>query len=409
MTLVYRRTRAQMPADPAEVDDCIEEGIGLRDLLAPASVVADGGRVAGLACTRMTPGRARRLRPAPAGAGARAARRSSPPTPSSRPSARSRCWTSWPGSQLAAQAGRHPGGRTPPPGRPACPGLFAGGDVVHGPASVIQAIADGRAAAEAIARRHGVAIRGRAAAGQGQRRPRACMEKKARLRPAQKVPVLPLTERAGFNEVISTFTPEAAAVEAGRCLDCDDLCSLCVTVCPNRANHAYPMAPFRLDLPRAGAARRPAGAGRHPAVRGGADRADPQHRRLLQRMRQLHHLLPHRRRALPGQAALLDRPRRASGRPRATPSAWSAPGTAWSSRPAWAARPHRLEVGAAGDPVPRRPGQRPLPAPDPGSSWAGRPRAPWPKGHQVDFAPCATLLVLLNAEPVIPDLVRSDQ
>ena len=38
VTLVYRRTRAQMPADPAEVEDCIEEGIGLRDLLAPASV-----------------------------------------------------------------------------------------------------------------------------------------------------------------------------------------------------------------------------------------------------------------------------------------------------------------------------------------------------------------------------------
>ena len=38
------------------------------------------------------------------------------------------------------------------------PGLFAGGDVVHGPASVIHAIADGRAVAEAIARRHGVAI-----------------------------------------------------------------------------------------------------------------------------------------------------------------------------------------------------------------------------------------------------------
>jgi putative selenate reductase len=37
--------------------------------------------------------------------------------------------------------------------------------------------------------------------------------------------------------------------EASRCLDCDDLCSLCVTVCPNRANHAYTMVPFRLDLP----------------------------------------------------------------------------------------------------------------------------------------------------------------
>ena len=41
VTIVYRRTRAQMPADPAEVHDCIEEGIGIRDLLAPGG---RGGR-----------------------------------------------------------------------------------------------------------------------------------------------------------------------------------------------------------------------------------------------------------------------------------------------------------------------------------------------------------------------------
>jgi putative selenate reductase len=37
--------------------------------------------------------------------------------------------------------------------------------------------------------------------------------------------------------------------EASRCLDCDDLCSLCVTVCPNRANHAYATAALKLALP----------------------------------------------------------------------------------------------------------------------------------------------------------------
>ena len=56
VTLVYRRTRAQMPADPAEVHDCIEEGIGLRDLLAPAGVLASDGRVEALICTPMALG-----------------------------------------------------------------------------------------------------------------------------------------------------------------------------------------------------------------------------------------------------------------------------------------------------------------------------------------------------------------
>jgi putative selenate reductase len=63
------------------------------------------------------------------------------------------------------------------------------------------------------------------------------------------VPVLPLTDRHGFDEVLKPFTPESAAIEAARCLDCDDLCSLCVTVCPNRANLAYSLEPFSLDLP----------------------------------------------------------------------------------------------------------------------------------------------------------------
>jgi putative selenate reductase len=127
-------------------------------------------------------------------------------------------------------------------------GLFAGGDVVHGPASVIQAIADGRAAAEAIGRRHGIQVEAEPQLDKGGSTS-AVMDKKARLHAGQKVPVLPLTERTGFAEVNQTFTPESAALEASRCLDCDDVCSLCVTVCPNRANHAYTMAPFRLALP----------------------------------------------------------------------------------------------------------------------------------------------------------------
>jgi putative selenate reductase len=128
------------------------------------------------------------------------------------------------------------------------PGLFAGGDLVHGPASVIQAIADGRAVAETIARRHGVEVKGEPQLEKG-RADAALMEKKSRLTPAQRVPVLPLSDRHGFTEVIGAFSPEAAALEASRCLDCDDLCSLCVTVCPNRANQAYGIEPFSLELP----------------------------------------------------------------------------------------------------------------------------------------------------------------
>jgi putative selenate reductase len=75
------------------------------------------------------------------------------------------------------------------------------------------------------------------------------MEKKAfQVRP-QTVPTLPIHQRSGFAEVEQSFDQDAAIAEAARCLDCDDLCSLCVTVCPNRANMAYAMAPLRLSMP----------------------------------------------------------------------------------------------------------------------------------------------------------------
>jgi putative selenate reductase len=246
VTLVYRRMRAQMPADPAEVHDCIEEDIGLRDLLAPASVQSLDGKVSGLTCTRMRLGEkdaSGRPRPVPMdGPGELLPADTIIVAISQEP-----VLDFLEGLVVARKAdGSLSIDETTR--ETSIPGLFAGGDVVHGASSIIQAIADGRAVAETIAARHGVPVptepyldKGLADA--------ALMEKKSRLTPGQRVPVLPLSDRQGFTEVLQTFTPEAAALEASRCLDCDDLCSLCVTVCPNRANLAYGIEPFSLALP----------------------------------------------------------------------------------------------------------------------------------------------------------------
>ena len=247
VTLVYRRTRALMPADPAEVEECIEEGIGLRDLLAPLSVSVAGGRVAGLLCTRMRLGdrdASGRPRPAPV---------EGPPEFLPADTILSAI-SQEPVLDFLADLplARKPNGTLEideNSRETALAGLFAGGDVVHGASSIIQAIADGRAVAETLARRYGVAVleaephldKGQDGA--------ALMAKKGRLSPGQRVPVLPLADRHGFEEVLQPFTAASAALEASRCLDCDDLCSLCVTVCPNRANQAYALEPFTLRLP----------------------------------------------------------------------------------------------------------------------------------------------------------------
>ena len=246
VTLVYRRTRAQMPADPAEVHDCIEEGIGLRDLLAPAEIVAGADRVAGLLCTRMRLGEkdaSGRPRPVPvAGAGERLEADTIIPAISQEPVldflAGLDLARKADGTLQIDEATRET----------SSPGLFAGGDVVHGASSIIQAIADGRAVAETIALRHGARLPAEPTLDKGLA-DAALMEKKGRTSPALQVPVLPPVDRHGFQEVQGTFSAEAAAREAARCLDCDDLCSLCVTVCPNRANQAYSLEPFSLALP----------------------------------------------------------------------------------------------------------------------------------------------------------------
>ena len=251
VTLVYRRTRAQMPADAEEVLDCLKEGIAIRDLLAPARVVLEHGRVAGLACTRMKlgePDASGRPRPVPV-------------APPGHPDGEEVL----PADTIIRAIGQEPvmdflDGLDPKRNRDhsfavnpdtcetSVPGLFAGGDVVRGAASIIKAIADGRAVAVEIGRRHGLEpvpepllVKHVTTS--------ALMEKKARLDLPQLVPVLPVTERGGFAEVAQTFSPSAAQKEASRCLDCDDVCSLCVTVCPNRANLAYGMAPLKVVWP----------------------------------------------------------------------------------------------------------------------------------------------------------------
>ncbi len=244
--LVYRRTRAEMPADPAEVRECLEEGVAFRGLLAPVRVLTEGGAVVGLACARMELGE-------PDGSGRR------------RPVPLAGSEEVLPADAVVVAIGQEPvldflgdkqverrGDGTlavdAETRETSVPGLFAGGDVTRGPASVVEAIADGNAVAREILRRHGVAPAPEPDLDKGTR-PAAFLERKARRAPPRSVPVLPVAERGGFGEVVGPLSPEDAVAEASRCLDCDDLCSLCVTVCPNRANFAYATSPFTVELP----------------------------------------------------------------------------------------------------------------------------------------------------------------
>ena len=69
VTLLYRRTLAEMPADPEEIEDALEEGVDIQYLVAPTEVVRDeAGRVKALRCINMelgAPDDSGRRRPVP--------------------------------------------------------------------------------------------------------------------------------------------------------------------------------------------------------------------------------------------------------------------------------------------------------------------------------------------------------
>ena len=68
VNLLYRRTEAEMPADPQEIEEAKEEGVKFHYLVAPISIVHTDGKVSGLECQRMElgePDASGRRRPVP--------------------------------------------------------------------------------------------------------------------------------------------------------------------------------------------------------------------------------------------------------------------------------------------------------------------------------------------------------
>jgi formate dehydrogenase beta subunit len=53
VSIVYRRTEKELPADPHEIHEAKEEGVQFKFLLAPTKIVAKNGKVTGLECQKM--------------------------------------------------------------------------------------------------------------------------------------------------------------------------------------------------------------------------------------------------------------------------------------------------------------------------------------------------------------------
>jgi putative selenate reductase len=133
-------------------------------------------------------------------------------------------------------------------GKTAIKNLFIGGDALRGPFNIISAVADGKKAADTILDR---VPDSSSRCGPRDSALSHYQQKSARRVYGVQPPELSPGDLKNFETVIGPLTEEAARAEAARCLQCGDVCNVCVTVCPNRANISYTMTPVAFHLQKA--------------------------------------------------------------------------------------------------------------------------------------------------------------
>ena len=249
VTVAYRRSRMEMPADREEIEGLLYEGNEILEFSAPVAVLRNEGKVVGL--------RQMRTRLGEPGADGR------------------RAFEAVPGSEFEIPAdtvivavgqradapflagsriSRTPDGQVrvePGTGRASSGPVYAGGDLVRGAATIVEACADGRRAAEAIVRDLGIPFWTPLTAFSVLAPAEVRTAKLARTRREGRrpIPTLSRERRAGGAPVEVSLPPEEARWEALRCLQCSSLCDKCVEVCPNRANFAWTAEPVRWTVP----------------------------------------------------------------------------------------------------------------------------------------------------------------
>lgn len=250
VTVVYRRTRAEMPAACEEVDELLIEGNSIMELVSPKRILrTEDGRVKSLVCVRnrlTEPGADGRRRPMPIeGSEFEIAADSIIVAIGQQPDI-----TFLDGSGISV-ADKGTITVDPRTGATESACIYAGGDATRGPATIIQGCADGQRAAGAICAQLGIANLIPEVAHPVLSEDDIVEAKRARARrePMAQPRMLAASGRDGFDLVEQTLSEEQAQREGTRCLQCSTVCDKCVEVCPNRANYTYAIAPLHAKLP----------------------------------------------------------------------------------------------------------------------------------------------------------------
>ncbi len=219
VTVVYRRSREVMPAYKEEIDEAIHEGVTLRLLTAPVAVLVEGKKVVGVKCQPMQLGEFDRSgRRRPKEGGETFVIKTDHILAAVGQTLDLQKLTE--GLTLATR------GNTfiqvnPVSGQTSEKWIFAGGDAVSGPSSVVEAVAAGERAAVGIdefltGRKH--------AFWRETREVNTFFDPDAEPSdtPREKLPLVPVERRRNnFDEVEQPWRESVAVAQAHRCLRCD--------------------------------------------------------------------------------------------------------------------------------------------------------------------------------------------
>lgn len=247
VTILYRRTRKEMPAEEYEIQAAEEEGVKIQYLVAPVEVLGKSGKMIGLKCIKMElgePDSSGRRRPVPVEGSEHdldfdsvlIAVSQSPEIDFIDDKASFKL-TKWNTLEV-----------NPETLETNIKGVFAGGDVVQGPATVIIAMGNGKRAAEVIDKY----LNREPLKDFKTRMPEPLPKRNENCRPHSYAPKFkdtpkkarikmkernPQTRRNDFEEVELGYSEEEAVKEASRCLNCGICieCHECERVCEAKA------------------------------------------------------------------------------------------------------------------------------------------------------------------------------
>ena len=265
VSLLYRRSRQEMPANGEEIAAAEAEGVRINYLSSPAKILGSNGKAERLECLKMELGEPDidgRRKPAPIKNSEYTVRADQiiiavGEVPELAPWAQDKLEVTDAGTLRVDAANLATN----------LPGVFAAGDVVNGPSTVVEAIASGKRAATAIdlfLKGQGMKPVVKSQLKKVDNPPREGIEK----RPRQLAPTAPVAKRLnGFSEVKAALSEKQAILEAERCMTCGSkayiaypedcmTCYTCELKCPYAALYVHP---FKEVLPLA--IEYPAGAG----------------------------------------------------------------------------------------------------------------------------------------------------